>query len=239
MNYTNKILTEPLDYFYNKYGFNINSIEKIIFGKTYIAVMLKNGNIGISANLEKIKNIEKNNLEKISLNSQKHRNILNAYYNALLNSEEKNIIQTDIFDYVKFSEYSNIVMVGFSEPMFNKLQKINIDVSIFDYSSDKKFIKPQNKQKEYLNIADCVILTATSLSNNTFFEITENTKNCDIFMFGASTIMHECMLKYKNVKGLFGTIFNKNDNELVKIITEGHGQRYTKNHGFKAALIRS
>jgi len=46
------------------------------------------------------------------------------------------------------------------------------------------------------------------------------------------------MFQYKNMKGLFGTVFNKDDKKLIEIIKEGHGQRFTKNHGYKAALIK-
>jgi len=239
LNYTNKITDEPITYFYKKYGFELNSIKKIITGKTYISVMLKNGNIGVSANLENTKNVATNNLQIIDINNNIHRNILNAYYNALLNTEEESLIKVDIFDYINFSKYSNIIMIGFSEPMYNKLQKFNINISVFDYSSDKKIIKSQSKQKEYLNIADCVILTATSLSNNSFLNISENTNICDIFIFGASTIMHKDMFIYKNIKGLFGTVFNKNDDKLLQLIDKGHGQRDTKNYGHKTAMIKT
>jgi hypothetical protein len=46
------------------------------------------------------------------------------------------------------------------------------------------------------------------------------------------------MFTYKNMKGLFGTVFNNNDKKLINIIKEGHGQRFTKNYGYKAALIK-
>jgi len=232
-------IKEPISFLYEKYGFNINSIKQVIIGNTYIAVLLTNGNIGVSANLLNIKSINLVELEYININKNSHRNVLNSYYNALLNSEQNNLIKTDIFDYVNFLQYKNLVMIGFSQPMYNKLKQQDIDISVFDYSSNLDFIKDQNKQKEYLHRADCVILTATSFLNNTFFNITENTNFCDIFIFGASAIMHEDMFKYKNIKGLFGTVFKKNDKNLIKLIKEGHGQRFTKNYGHKAALIKN
>lgn len=238
MNTQNSIKIEPIFFYFNKFGFDINAIKDIIIGKTYISVLLLNGNIGVSANLLNYKSINFDELKNINPNNNIHRNILNAYYNALLNKKTTNIVKVDIFDFVNFNKYKNIVMIGFSEPMYNKLTKKHIKINVFDLYSDKDFIIDLQKQKDYVNMADCVIITATTLANNTFFEITENTNKCDIFMFGASSIMHSDMLKYKNIKGLFGTIFNKNDDELIKIIKEGHGQRFTKNHGFKAALIK-
>ncbi|NPA44683.1 MAG: hypothetical protein GXO49_04035 [Chlorobi bacterium] len=238
MTQTNTTIKEPIFFLIEKYGFDINSIKEIIFGNTYVAVLLKNGNLGVSANLINFNSFNFEELKSIDINKNSHRNILNAYFNAVLNTKQQNLQKTDIFDFVNFSKYKNLVMIGFSEPMYKKLKKHNIEIAIFDLYSKENFIKDLSIQKECLHKADCVILTATTLANNTFFEITENTNKCDIFMFGASTIMHEDMFHYKNIKGLFGTVFNKNDQKLIEIIKEGHGQRFTKNHGYKAALIK-
>lgn len=230
-------IQEPIAFFYDKFGFNLDLLDDIIIGNTYIAVILKNGDIGVSANLLNLKSININELKKIDINNNSHRNIFNAYINAINNVQQKELTQIDIFKFVNFSNYKNIVMVGFSKPMYLKLEKKNINISVFDYSSNKHFIKEQIKQKEYLYKADCVILTATSIANNTFYDITKNTNKCDIFMFGASSILHSKMFQYKNMKGIFGTVFNKNDKNLIQLIKEGHGQRHTKNHGKKVALV--
>lgn len=233
---------DPIKDLYNKYGFEINSIDKIVFGDTYVAVMLDNGFIGLSANLLNIKDFNHADLKKLNLKDNSHRNILNAYYNALMNNVEQEFINIDIFDFINFSKYLNIVMTGFSEPMYNKLKSDNIKLKIFDESINPKdnfLITEQNQQKEYLFGADIVILTSTSLMNNTFCDILKYTNSaCDIFLFGASTLLSQYMFKYSKIKGLFGTVFRPGDKKILKIIEEGHGHRYLKKYGKKVALIR-
>ncbi|MCF6367132.1 MAG: hypothetical protein L3J35_13155 [Bacteroidales bacterium] len=233
---------EPLKKLYNKYGFQINSIKYIEAGDTYIAVMLNSGLIGLSANLMNIKTLNVDELVNIDFNNYKHRNVLNAYYNAMLNNTEENFINIDIFDFINFSEYSKIVMVGFSEPMYRKLKLHNIRLTVFDKSissKDNSIITNIKEQKKHLQNADIVILTSTSVMNNTFCNIIEYTDNdCDIFMFGASTLMNKFMFKYPKIKGLFGTVFDTGNKQILEIIKEGHGHRYLKKHGKKVALIR-
>ena len=43
---------EPLEYYYEKYHFTINNIERISTGRRYTAILLNNGNIGVCANLD-------------------------------------------------------------------------------------------------------------------------------------------------------------------------------------------
>jgi len=233
---------DPIKELYKKYGFYINLIREIEIGETYVAVMLNSGFIGLSANLMNIKSVNYDELKNINLKNFKHRNVLNAYYNAQLNYVKQDFINIDIFDYINFSKYSNIVMVGFSEPMYKKLKLSNIKLTVFDNSvslTDNPLITSFEKQEFYLQKADIIILTSTSVMNNTFCDIIKNTgNNCDIFMFGASTLMNDFMFNYNKVKGLFGTVFEKGDMQILEIINKGHGHRYLKKHGKKVALIR-
>ncbi len=233
---------DPIKDLYNEYGFELNSIDKIVFGDTYVAVILENGFIGLSANLMNIKDFNREELNNLDFSNNSHRNVLNAYYNAMLNNVEQEFISIDIFDFINFSDYSNIVMTGFSKPMYKKLQLNNIKLSIFDESinpDDNPLIINQEKQEEYLSDADMVILTSTSLMNATFCDILKYTNyGCDIFLFGASTLLSQYMFKYSKIKGLFGTVFTPGDKQILNIVAEGHGHRYLKKHGKKVALIR-
>ena len=49
--------------------------------------------------------------------------------------------------------------------------------------------------------------------------------NCDIFTLGPSTIMSNEMFNYRNVKLLFGSIFEPNDILTLKIIQGGGGTK--------------
>ena len=233
---------DPIKDLYNEYSFELNSIEKIVFGDTYVAVVLTTGFIGLSANLMNIKDFNREELNNLDFSNNSHRNVLNAYYNALLNNVEQEFINVDIFDFINFSDYSNIIMTGFSKPMHKKLKSENIKLTIFDESikpEENILITSQEKQEEYIADADMVILTSTSLMNNTFCDILKYTNSgCDIFLFGASTLLSQYMFKYAKIKGLFGTVFTPGDKQILNIVAEGHGHRYLKKHGKKVALIR-
>ena len=47
----------------------------------------------------------------------------------------------------------------------------------------------------------------------------------DIFMIGPSSIMAPELLEYKNIKMIFGAVFNKSDDRVLKIIQEDGGTR--------------
>ena len=231
---------DPLESLFKKYQFKSNDIGECIFGKTYVAVVLKNGNIGLSANLDNIfeTSIMKTNLP--DLNKTDHRLILNAYYNAKLNYKDNGQDSKDLFEEINFNSYRNIIMIGYSLPMLNKLDSKETEIHIFDHSKDDSILVDQSLLKEYLKGAECVILTATTIVNNTFTEIVNNSgANCDIFLVGPSTPMTKEMFKYKNVKALFGTVFKKNDHKITDIIKEGEGTRVFKHLGKKVALINN
>jgi hypothetical protein len=46
-----KLNMEPLAFFLKEYNFDLDKIEKISSGEKYTAILLKNGNIGVCANL--------------------------------------------------------------------------------------------------------------------------------------------------------------------------------------------
>ena len=231
---------DPLEIFFNKYKFRSHDIKECIFGKTYVAVVLKNGNIGLSANLNNISDTSIFETNLPDLNKTDHRLIMNAYYNAKLNYKENGQNSKDLFEEINFNFYQNIIMIGYSLPMLNKLDSKEAKIHIFDHSKDDNIIVDQSLLKEYLKEAECVILTATTIVNNTFTEIVNNSgANCDIFLVGPSTPMTKEMFKYKNVKALFGTIFKKNDNKITEIIKKGEGTRVFKHLGKKVALINN
>jgi uncharacterized protein (DUF4213/DUF364 family) len=224
---------------YLRYGVDINSIAVTVFGKTYSCVQLIDGKIGVAANLFGIESFSKDVLKTPDFTDLTHRNVLIAYYNAMFNIFNNRLTSSDIFDFIKFENYSNIVMVGYSVPMYDKLMSRNIKLSVFDYSVNNRIVKDQNELDETLIQSDLVILTATSLINNTFDNIVKQTgKNCEIYIFGASTMLNKEFFEYENVKGLFGTVFEQANSEILKIVGEGFGYRNLKQNGKKVALIR-
>jgi hypothetical protein len=218
--------TEPISFFYGSDGFDPNRVARYEIGEKYIGIMLDSGNIGVCAILEhKVQSSilipGEPNLQLIG-----HRIILNAYYNALYNYTEKADGDGDIFDSTGFSGYRNIVMIGGFASLIEKFSARGTDIRVFDRLSDSEFMIPMRRQPEMLRMADCVILTGTTINNNTFTEIVSHTPDgCDIFLLGPSNILHRDMFRYRNIKVVFGSRFRQWDEEVLDLIKKGHGTK--------------
>ncbi|NOX47655.1 MAG: hypothetical protein GXO89_11830 [Chlorobi bacterium] len=231
-------MEEPLKYLYKQYGFDGSEIKEIAVGEKYLAVLLTNGDMGVCAiSKNRIEDdfakIEKPNLELIA-----HRIFYTAWLNAMLNYENDYSDQKDILDLIDFSGYRRIVMIGYFKPVAEKLHKAEIGFSVFDLYKQDKEIVPMEMQREYVSGADAVILTATSIFNNTFRNIVCNTSPgaCDIFVLGPSAILSKELMKYRNVKSVFGFIFPKEGVKALQVIREGGGTRSFNKFGSKVYI---
>ncbi len=218
-------MKEPLIHFVDKYGVAVSKIEKIICGRKYSAVLLKNGNIGVCANLLEKVNITIEDLRTPNLHDAEHRILLNAYFNALLNYRNHYDDKSgDIFEIVDFKKYETIIMIGLFKPLLEKLKKNNIPIRTFDLIKHENQVLPIEMEIPFIKKADAVILTATSIFNDTFLEIVNNSgEKCDIFILGPSAIMDEDMFLYKNIKFIFGAVFNPADERVLTAIANGYG----------------
>lgn len=218
-------MKEPLEFLYDKYGANPDNVKELICGSRYFTLMLNDGRIGVCATLEQPYSIEVNILAKPDFKNIAHRIVLNAYYNAFINSPDKTYKNGDIFNIINFKKYSNIVMIGLFRPLVKKFANSNIPLSVFDRMEKESPVLPDEFQSEYISKSDALILTATTIFNGTFLDIVEQTNNCDIFILGPSAVLYNDLLKYKNVKAIFGSVFKNNDTEILQIIKEGYGTR--------------
>ncbi|MCG8411544.1 MAG: hypothetical protein MI739_09700 [Bacteroidales bacterium] len=219
-------MLEPIEFFYEKYGIDLKSINQIICGKKYIAVWLKNGQIGVCATLNNYVNIEVRDLRFPDLNNIQHRIVLNAYYNAIFNYQNKYDTTIDIFDKINFSKYKKIVMIGFFRSLVDKFNKENIKLKVFDKTEEDSFLTDMQLQLSEVAKADALILSATSIFNKTFMQLINSTNtNCDTYTLGPSNILNPEMFQYRNTKVLFGTTFDLNDVNTLKIIQMGGGTK--------------
>jgi len=44
-------------------------------------------------------------------------------------------------------------------------------------------------------------------------------------MLGPSSILHPEMKRYKNIKQIYGAVFEPNDERVINVIKQGHGTR--------------
>lgn len=206
----------------------------MVVGDKYTAVMLTNGRIGVCANSGNIINIVLDDNFALDLTVTSHRILYNAYVNAHLNTYNEKSKNQDIFTRVDFTKYSNIVMIGYFKPVIEKFIKASIELKIFDLYQENEFITPPKYKAEYIKNADAILLTATSIFNSSFLPICQETKECcDIYVLGPSSIIHNDILKYKNIKSIFGTIFKRNDMRVLDSIKAGNGTRHFQKFGKK------
>ena len=219
-------MKEPLTYFFEKYGIDLQSIKDIICGEKYVAVILKNGQVGVCATLNHYVNVDIRELRFPDLNKISHRIVLNAYFNAVCNYQNSYDYKLDIFDKIDFKQYKKIVMIGFFRSLVDKFEKEKIKLTIFDKMEQDEKLTDMSKQLSEISDADALILSSTTVFNNTFLELINSTKDtCDIYTLGPSTILSKEMFQYKNTKVLFGSVFELNDVNTLKIIQHGGGTK--------------
>ena len=219
-------MLEPIEYYFEKYGVDLQSINHIICGEKYTAVILKNGNIGICATLDNYVNIDIKDLRIPDLQNIQHRIVLNAYFNASYNYQNKYDTTIDIFDKIDFKQYNKIVMIGFFRSLAEKFERENINLTIFDKAIEDDKLTDMSVQLREVSSADALILSSTSVFNNTFLYLVNATNdNCHIYTLGPSTILNKEMFRYRNIKFLFGSIFEPDDINTLRIIEQGGGTK--------------
>ncbi len=230
---------EPIDLLVKSHGFHPEKIQKIVTGTRYTAVLLQEGNIGVCANLGTKVDPNLKMYHALHIADLSHRIVLNAYFNAVLNYSNLSTDGGDIFDVIDFQNYQNSAMIGFFKPVVEKFQKKGIPLHIFDPRYQEDIITTEEDKEDFLQKADVVILTATSIFNLTFLKILSSTsKYCDIFLLGPSAPMTEEIFQYGNIKAIFGSTFAKNDERVLQIIADNGGTRQFLKYGKKRTLFR-
>lgn len=217
---------EPLRFYFEKYGFDPGRIAEIANGEKYLALVLDNGRIGVCAWLGSRNEPGMKRINVPDLNLADHRVVLNAYYNALLNYENEYYDEKDIFDQIDFSKYQNIVMIGYFDSLYRKFRDKGLLAKIFDMDKTDPVLNRLSEEIESVRNADAVILSATSIQNNTFMEITASvSQESDVFLLGPSSLLDSEMLNYNGMKYIFGALFEKNDLELLELVRNGAGTK--------------
>ena len=219
-------MKEPLEYFFEKFGIDLQSIKDIVCGEKYVAVILKNGRLGVCSTLNNYVNIDVKDLRFPDLKNIQHRIILNAYFNAKYNYNNQYDTTIDIFDKIDFKKYKKIVMIGFFRSLVDKFEKESIDLKIFDKTENDAKLTDMTEQLSEVAKADAVIMSSTTIFNNTFLDLVNSTTDsCDIYTLGPSTLLSKEMVQYKNIKLLFGSVFEKDDINTIKVIQNGGGTK--------------
>ncbi len=222
-------MKEPVAHFFAKEGFDISSVMRYAIGEKFAGLMLKDGRIGICAILDaQVDDSLFTGRRAPDLTNHGHRIILNAYFNALFNYSRELPCNSDILERIDLKKFNRIVIVGYFESLVTKLLNEGIRFRIFDKDGniESEKISPLNELHSALSEADAAIITGSTLANNTFLNLTSITpEGCSIFLLGPSNILHPDMFRYRNIKVVFGSVFERFDHRVLDMITLGHGAR--------------
>lgn len=228
---------DPLQHYYSILGYEKPLIKRMVAGTKYVGIMLTNGQIGVCSTLNKVVSVETLMFEKPDLSVSSHRMLYNAYINAHLNYSSDFEDKKDIFQHIDFSEKSKIVMVGYFRPVVKKFLDAGIDLSVFDLIEKDDILLPLDQLNYYLGQAATVILTSTSIANGSFVDIlTETSSECEVFLLGPSSILHWEMMNYRNIKKIYGAVFDLNDHRILDIIADGNGTQTFLKYGEKVNI---
>lgn len=214
-------------------------IKDIRIGLGYTCVLLDNGNMGLAHTAQiKEKNccnsfklsgslINKTAEELIELfmtHDKIETSIGLATINALLNYEPQKTFEGDITEHLKLEETDKVGMIGYFEPIIEKIKNKTNTVYIFEKNicRSKNCIEPE-KIKDFLPSCTHVIITSTTLINKTFEDILNFIKNARFAcMLGPSTPMTYEFFKGTNIKMLSGVQVTDTE-KVMRIISEAGG----------------
>lgn len=224
----------------NKSGYYPEFIKRIISGQKYLAVLLKNGQIGVCATLGNEIPKDFNPPLSLDLNNPAHRILFIAYTNASMNYLQTDLGENDIFDQIDFTRFQKIVMVGLFQSLLDKFDHAKLKVHVFDIEKTGSALTHMQYQKKFLTEADAVILTSTSLVNNTFDEVIAETRpESHVFMLGPTGILTPEFFRYPQIRMVFGSLFEENDTRVLEVIEQGHGTRHFLPYLRKVFIQRS
>ena len=164
-------------------------------------------------------------LECIKSENTIERSMALALINALnydqalkLPEDKKNQI---LFDEFSIGNGTRVAMVGFFGPLVKILNQRNAKLEVMDES--RKLGQEEDFYKKLGNWADVLILTSTSILNNTSEKILGHTRpNIKTVMLGPSTPMVKEAFEHLPVHMLAGTVPLDKDN-IIKAVRHGMG----------------
>lgn len=219
-------MDEPIKYFLRKEGFNRNDIKDWVIGEKYVGIMLRSGQIGVCATLGNEVREDLLTGNNPDTTNSSHRILLNAWFNAIYNYRQSYDDIIDIFDSIDFAKQGKIVMVGYFESLYKKFRQDSIDLEVFDIQKESSILTGLNRFDKSIGDAETVILSGTTIFNNTFMDVIGKTsKGANIFLLGPSNILSVDMFKYRNIKLVFGSLFEPGDYQLFEKIKAGKGTR--------------
>jgi uncharacterized protein (DUF4213/DUF364 family) len=217
-----------------------SKIQAVALGLGYVAVELEGSHVGLSANIADTSKARcsvftragtlrgMSAAEALDLGKNGDllsRSIALATLNALKNTSLSGN-SGDVFEHITIVKSDRIAMVGFIEPVANMLKDIAAEVHVFeDRPLNSNFIRPAKDMAITFARSDIIILTATTIINNTLDDILALPNSArEVVLMGPSTPMISEVFISTPVTHLAGSAIIDGE-KAFQIVMEGGGTR--------------
>lgn len=229
---------DPLEYYLKTIGYESQRVNQFFIGEKYALAELTDGYCGVCGHTTN--DLQATVPPELNLSNNKHRLLYVCYLNALLNRHCSHLPTSSFVDQLNDYDFKQVVMIGYFKPLLNRYQERGIKPIVFDHNKTDVALTPMAEQKYWLNKADLVIMSATTLANNTFNQIVSQVKPATTLAFtGPSSILHYDFFKFLPNGIISGMLFEPGNQELIQCIKEGHGTQYFKRFGKKVDLYQN
>ncbi len=228
-------------------------VLRAVLGLGYHAVQLENGSVGLSANILRdrrgnctvfnaagtIRGSRVGDLMELNERGDLlSRSLCLAAFNALVNIEGSGD-EGDVFDLIDVKAGDRVAMVGLIEPVAAMLKRMGCEVSVYeDRSVAHPLVSDPATMAERCGEADIIIVTATSLINDTFDGIMGHAaKAREVVLMGPSTPLSGVAFAGTPVTFLAGSRVIDPDAAFA-IVMEGGGTQALFRHGAMIKIIR-
>lgn len=164
----------------------------------------------------------------------KDKNLLKAavglsVINAVLNDRFHESDTGNVVKAIEMGKDETFGMVGYFEPIIPFVKKQTENIYVFERIPEKQEgLYPDKDIPQYLPECDVVVITATSIINNTIDEILPFcSKAREVFIVGPSTPLHPESFRGHNVTLLAGTVVTDPE-KMLRIISQGGGTMQMK-----------
>ena len=147
-----------------------------------------------------------------------------AAINAIMNDPRKSWDTGNVLAAFTLHESDTFGMVGEFHPILEKVKTMTKNIYVFEQNvPEDSGLYPSETIPLYLPKCDIVVLTATSIINHTFDEVSSYCKNAkEVCLVGPSTPLCPEIFKKYNITLLAGSVV-KNPELILQIISQGGG----------------
>jgi hypothetical protein len=217
--------------------------EKVVadvrIGLCYTAVLLDDGSAGVAYTFKEALppgcdvfqgkrpvagKLASETLSYLSSTDLLERAVGIATANALINTEQKALVEGDILAVLDFRQDDRVGMVGYFPPLMPVLKQTVKEVLVFEKILEHQpGVYQEDKAPELLPSCSVAIITATALINTTLQLLLEACGNCrEIAIVGATTPLAPDIFKPLGVTLLSGILVT-DPRGILRQVSEGGG----------------